>query len=97
MLKKMENLLHTERQDLGSQKRKEENGQVYICPLPSFPLRKYILLLADCGGQYVCCTLERGLLQTPPGLQTKEYTTVTSKRGSLDILSHKHAGIHIHI
>lgn len=45
------------------EKERQEKEQVYIWPLfpSSFPLRKHILLLADCGGQYVCCTRERGL------------------------------------
>lgn len=44
------------------------------------------------AGQNVCCIRERGLWRTPRRLQTKEYTTVTSKRGGLlDIFSQKHA------
>lgn len=40
------------------EKERQEKKQVYIWPLfpSSFPLRKHILLLADCGSHYVCCT-----------------------------------------
>lgn len=97
-VRKVEATAHRAARSREPEKERQEKEQVYIWPLfpSSFPLRKHILLLADCSGQCVCCTRERGLERTPPGLQTKEYTTVTSNRRLLDILSHKHTDTQTH-
>ncbi len=61
MLRKIELAVHRAARSREPEKERQEKEQVYIWPLfpSSFPLRKHILLLADCGGQYVCCTRER--------------------------------------